>query len=147
MLKGSLAFQSAIVRARHCKMHPRREQCSLLQVLFPTCGSAYPGECLAILGPSGAGKSTALDILSLRKTSGKIVGEVCPPLICRRACICTSDTTDRSRKSGPCWCHRLAGIASSQASLVHTWVMTAHLTGPIPHLAPEVTHMRLSPAL
>lgn len=46
------------------------------QVLFPTCGSAYPGECLAILGPSGAGKSTALDILSLRKTSGKITGEV-----------------------------------------------------------------------
>ena len=45
-------------------------------MLFPTGGSAYPGECLAILGPSGAGKSTALDILSLRKTSGKITGEV-----------------------------------------------------------------------
>jgi hypothetical protein len=35
-----------------------------------------PGECLALLGPSGAGKSTLLDILSLRKTSGRITGEV-----------------------------------------------------------------------
>ena len=61
-----------------------------LQVLFPTCGSAYPGECLAILGPSGAGKSTALDILSLRKTSGKITGEVHQSLLTAHsaACMC-----------------------------------------------------------
>ena len=65
-----------------------------LQVLFPTCGSAYPGECLAILGPSGAGKSTALDILSLRKTSGKITGEVCQSLLtaCKLPCMRSSDT-------------------------------------------------------
>lgn len=47
-----------------------------IQVLHPSRGNALPGECLALLGPSGAGKSTLLDILSLRKTSGKIQGEV-----------------------------------------------------------------------
>ena len=31
---------------------------------------------MALLGPSGAGKSTLLDILSLRKSSGKIKGQV-----------------------------------------------------------------------
>ncbi|BDA42962.1 ABC transporter G family member 22 [Coccomyxa sp. Obi] len=46
------------------------------QVLHPSSGNAYPGECVALLGPSGAGKSTLLDILSLRKSSGKIKGQV-----------------------------------------------------------------------
>ena len=51
-------------------------ECSVPQVLFPTSGCAYPGECLALLGPSGAGKSTMLDMMSLRKTDGKIDGQV-----------------------------------------------------------------------
>ncbi|EIE27766.1 hypothetical protein COCSUDRAFT_45983 [Coccomyxa subellipsoidea C-169] len=46
------------------------------QVLHPSSGNAYPGECVALLGPSGAGKSTLLDILSLRKSSGKLKGQV-----------------------------------------------------------------------
>ena len=50
-----------------------------MQVLFPSKGNAFPGECLALLGPSGAGKSTLLDILSLRKNSGKITGDVSLP--------------------------------------------------------------------
>lgn len=45
-------------------------------MLHPVSGNAYPGECVALLGPSGAGKSTLLDILSLRKSSGKITGQV-----------------------------------------------------------------------
>lgn len=47
-----------------------------MQVLHPSSGNAYPGECVALLGPSGAGKSTLLDILSLRKSSGKVKGQV-----------------------------------------------------------------------
>ena len=54
----------------------RAERHAASQVLFPSRGNAFPGECLALLGPSGAGKSTLLDILSLRKNSGKITGDV-----------------------------------------------------------------------
>ena len=61
-------------------------ECSVPQVLFPTRGCAYPGECLALLGPSGAGKSTMLDMMSLRKTDGKIDGQVSAnPLAPRRS--------------------------------------------------------------
>ena len=56
-------------------------ECSVPQVLFPTRGCAYPGECLALLGPSGAGKSTMLDMMSLRKTDGKIDGQVSANLL------------------------------------------------------------------
>ena len=55
------------------------ERPAVAQVLFPSRGNAFPGECLALLGPSGAGKSTLLDILSLRKNSGKITGDVSLP--------------------------------------------------------------------
>lgn len=39
-------------------------------------GKALPNEMLALMGPSGAGKSTLLDILTMRKSTGTITGEV-----------------------------------------------------------------------
>ena len=85
-----------------CSLHPaplcpagvirQAERPAAAQVLFPSRGNAFPGECLALLGPSGAGKSTLLDILSLRKNSGKITGDVSLPSPVRYTCydaLCT----------------------------------------------------------
>jgi ABC-type multidrug transport system ATPase subunit len=48
----------------------------LKRILTNATGHGEGGELLAILGASGAGKSTLLDILSGRKTVGKIQGEL-----------------------------------------------------------------------
>eukprot|EP00884_Botryococcus_braunii_P015425 jgi/Botrbrau1/2566/Bobra.0079s0051.1 len=53
-----------------------RSTLKLKQVLQPCSGIALPGETMAILGPSGAGKSTLLDILSERKSCGRVAGQV-----------------------------------------------------------------------
>eukprot|EP00878_Enallax_costatus_P022284 GHUV01023629.1.p1 GENE.GHUV01023629.1~~GHUV01023629.1.p1 ORF type:complete len:289 (+),score=30.03 GHUV01023629.1:747-1613(+) len=45
-------------------------------VLQDVWGKAYPGEMQALMGPSGAGKSTLMDILAMRKTTGKITGRL-----------------------------------------------------------------------
>eukprot|EP00803_Ostreobium_quekettii_P007966 evm.model.scf_884EXC.7 EVM.evm.TU.scf_884EXC.7 scf_884EXC:39023-46896(-) len=45
-------------------------------VLKEIYGKAMPNEMLALMGPSGAGKSTLLDILTMRKNTGLITGEV-----------------------------------------------------------------------
>lgn len=37
---------------------------------------AKPGMMIALMGTSGAGKTTLLDVLSQRKTVGKIEGEI-----------------------------------------------------------------------
>ena len=72
----------------YSKVSSQMTERSVPQVLFPTRGCAYPGECLALLGPSGAGKSTMLDMMSLRKTDGKIDGQVCAnPLAPRRSVL------------------------------------------------------------
>jgi len=39
-------------------------------------GRAMPGEMVALMGASGAGKSTLLDVLSQRKTTGTIKGDI-----------------------------------------------------------------------
>lgn len=45
-------------------------------VLVNVSGVATPGTCLAILGESGSGKTSLLDVLSGRKTVGKVSGSV-----------------------------------------------------------------------
>ena len=39
-------------------------------------GTIFSGDMCAVMGPSGAGKTTLLDIISKRKTEGKIHGKV-----------------------------------------------------------------------
>ncbi|GBF87651.1 ABC transporter G family [Raphidocelis subcapitata] len=45
-------------------------------VLERVYGQAEPGEMLALMGPSGAGKSTLMDIISARKSVGRLTGTV-----------------------------------------------------------------------
>ncbi|EGC38233.1 hypothetical protein DICPUDRAFT_76201 [Dictyostelium purpureum] len=47
-----------------------------VQLLKGINGYVKPGMLLALMGPSGAGKSTLLDVLSDRKTGGKMKGEI-----------------------------------------------------------------------
>ena len=46
------------------------------EILHPNSGVVVPGEMCALVGPSGAGKSTLLDMVSGRKTTGKLGGRV-----------------------------------------------------------------------
>ena len=48
------------------KPHPVRSQVT---------GTIYSGDMCAVMGPSGAGKTTLLDIISRRKTEGKLSGK------------------------------------------------------------------------
>lgn len=47
-----------------------------LQLLRNITGSFRPGVLTALMGTSGAGKTTLMDVLSGRKTSGMIEGEI-----------------------------------------------------------------------
>ena len=47
-----------------------------LVLLDNVSGYVKPGMLIAFMGPSGAGKTTLLDVLSQRKTAGKIDGEI-----------------------------------------------------------------------
>lgn len=47
-----------------------------LQILRDITGAFRPGVLTALMGVSGAGKTTLLDVLSGRKTSGTIEGEI-----------------------------------------------------------------------
>lgn len=47
-----------------------------LQILCDVTGAFRPGVLTALMGVSGAGKTTLLDVLSGRKTSGTIEGEI-----------------------------------------------------------------------
>ena len=38
-------------------------------------GTVYSGDLCAVMGPSGAGKTTLLDVVSKRKTEGKVLGK------------------------------------------------------------------------
>lgn len=46
------------------------------QVLFDITGSFPAGDFVALMGPSGAGKSTVMDILAMRKTTGRLTGKI-----------------------------------------------------------------------
>eukprot|EP01039_Chlorochromonas_danica_P003350 gene3350-3673_t len=46
------------------------------QLLTKVSGQVFPGEMCALMGASGAGKSTLLDVLSQRKNTGEITGEI-----------------------------------------------------------------------
>eukprot|EP00965_Chrysotila_dentata_P077507 2558343-Pleurochrysis_carterae.AAC.2 len=47
-----------------------------LTILKNLAGSFEAGKATALLGPSGSGKTTLMDVLSNRKTVGKIEGEI-----------------------------------------------------------------------
>ena len=47
-----------------------------LQLLHDITGSLRPGVLTALMGVSGAGKTTLMDVLSGRKTTGTIEGEI-----------------------------------------------------------------------
>lgn len=47
-----------------------------LQLLQDITGSFRPGILTALMGVTGAGKTTLLDVLSGRKTSGNVEGEI-----------------------------------------------------------------------
>ena len=48
-----------------------------LDILKNISGKAEPGQMTALMGSSGAGKTTLLDVLAGRKTTGRIVGDIC----------------------------------------------------------------------
>mmetsp|Transcript_60004 Transcript_60004/g.177918 ORF Transcript_60004/g.177918 Transcript_60004/m.177918 type:complete len:1485 (-) Transcript_60004:28-4482(-) len=47
-----------------------------LKLLNDVYGHLQPGRMCALMGESGAGKSTLMDVIALRKQSGKVTGEV-----------------------------------------------------------------------
>ena len=47
-----------------------------LKLLDNVSGYVKPGMLIAFMGPSGAGKTTLLDVITQRKTAGKIEGEI-----------------------------------------------------------------------
>ncbi len=47
-----------------------------LQLLRDITGSFRPGVLTALVGSSGAGKTTLMDVLSGRKTVGRITGDI-----------------------------------------------------------------------
>jgi ABC-type lipoprotein export system ATPase subunit len=48
-----------------------------LELLKGIDGVIEAGKLTALMGSSGAGKTTLMDVLALRKTSGKVEGEIC----------------------------------------------------------------------
>jgi len=53
-----------------------RKQEAKRSILKNITGVIWPGQMYALLGPSGAGKTSLLDVISGRKTTGKISGQV-----------------------------------------------------------------------
>ncbi|KAJ3076805.1 hypothetical protein HDU98_000105 [Podochytrium sp. JEL0797] len=56
--------------------HPKEKK-QTLQLLTNVNGYAKPGTMTALMGSSGAGKTTLLDVIAMRKTTGKIDGNIC----------------------------------------------------------------------
>lgn len=54
----------------------RKQKVAKRTILRNITGVIWPGEMYALLGPSGAGKTSLLDVISGRKTTGKISGKV-----------------------------------------------------------------------
>jgi ABC-type multidrug transport system ATPase subunit/ABC-type multidrug transport system permease subunit len=53
--------------------HPARPE---LQLLRSVTGHFTPGRVAALMGASGAGKTTLLDVLAMRKTTGRVTGDL-----------------------------------------------------------------------
>ena len=55
----------------------QKDGTSSIDILKGIGGYAKPGEMTALMGSSGAGKTTLLDVLAGRKTTGRIIGDIC----------------------------------------------------------------------
>jgi ATP-binding cassette, subfamily G (WHITE), member 2, SNQ2 len=68
---GALAWTNV----KYFVPHPK-EKGKTLQLLDNVSAYAKPGTMTALMGSSGAGKTTMLDVVALRKTIGKIEGDI-----------------------------------------------------------------------
>ncbi|KAK3017007.1 hypothetical protein RJ639_006573 [Escallonia herrerae] len=72
----NMGFTLALTFLKRKEMRERGFTQKRLQLLGDITGSFRPGVLTALMGVSGAGKTTLLDVLSGRKTSGTIEGEI-----------------------------------------------------------------------
>lgn len=74
--KVTLAFKDLNYHVSLKKPKGHRGPAPTKQLLRGVSGLARPGDLVALCGASGAGKTTLLDVLSFRKTTGTITGDI-----------------------------------------------------------------------